>query len=204
MIDHNLTHLGLNENYEGEQIQPSERGNLRVPSTLRQFIIQANRAYSPSALEAAQDFDGLKLTYHTNNTLGNFMDDEEEVGSYFAVKFIIQPEDFAEFVAHNGDAFYDRVLELLSKSTARGVRGNRGAFLGEFNRENHADYGMVLVTQALISTTVFYNDYRATVGFPGTNAEVKDVVGSIYQTLVQEYPELKLEMSYDIIETCDC
>lgn len=192
MIDHNLAQFGLNENYAGEQVQPSEKGNLTVPSTLRQFIVQANRAYSQSALEAAQDNEGLHLQYHDG-------DIDHEV-PFFHLKLIAQPQgDLASFVANKGNDFFNFVLKTVGRSEVRFVRGNRAAFVGEFTKQVDPDFGEVMVSNILIGTSVFYNDYRVTTNFPASQNELEVVVGDIFTSITQAYPELKVEIEFNVV-----
>lgn len=198
MIDHNLSQLGLNETLEGEQVIPSEKGNLHVPCNLRQFIIQSNRNYSVDVLEFFEDNEGLHLKDHLDDV------DSDDITSidypFFHLKFVAQPEtSIHHFVSTQGDELFNFLLQTFGKSNIRFARGNRGAFVGRFTKETDPDYGDVIVSDILISTSIFYNDYRVTANYPVTQNELELVVGDIYQAINNQFPTLKVELTFNVV-----
>ena len=196
MIDHNLKQFDLTETADGEMVLPSEKGNLTVAANLRQFIIQARRNYSQTALSALEDNEGVQVTLHDPEG-----DEPDEVPMFFYVRLVVKPQgslkDFAN--SSEGDAFFDKALELAGNSNVRFKSGKRTAFVSAFNPVQDAALGEVLVSHILIGTTVFYNDYRATVNFPATEEEHTEVVGRFFNTLHDTFPSVDLEISYESV-----
>lgn len=193
MIDHNLTQFSLDESYDGEMIIPSEQGNINVPATLRQFIIQARRNYSENALTLLADTEDIKLTLNTPFST---------LAPYFYLKLIVKPsvalQQFAE--SEEGESFFNKVLELAGHSDVRFKSGKRSAFIGAFSPITDNTLGVVLVSNILISTTVFYNDYRATCHFPESEEDHTEVVSRFFNVLHAAFPHIDLEISYETIE----
>jgi hypothetical protein len=193
MIDHNLTQFGLDENLLGEANLPSEKGAINVSLNLRQFIILARRAYSALALDALSDSEGIKVR--------SADDADYNASPFFHIRLTVKSKnDLQEFAANEGEAFFERVLGLYSHSDIAGNRGQRLAFVGPFQVEDDAQKGEVLVSDALIGTSVFYNDYRVTVGYPSNDDDYLAVVGQIYHTLVAQYPDLEIEVTFNPVE----
>lgn len=195
MIDHNFAQYGIDEAYNGEAVLPSEKGNTHVTMALRQFVQLARRAYSANALELLEDSEGLKITEHQT------MDDSEfdEVQPFFHFTLTFRPKhgDLKSFVeSDEADAFYDRVLALVGRSTTRGVSGVRTAFVGEFNRKTTASGLDVMVSHVFVGTSVFFNDYRVTTNYPASQEEVDTILESIFTTLANEF-DVALEIAGD-------
>lgn len=194
MIDHNLKQLKMDEDYEGEQIIPSEKGNLTLPSTLRQFIIQS-RAYREETLELLKETDGLHLRKLYNNFNYSV--------PFFYISLIVRPNNGmtnGEFVEKYGNEFFDLLLNTIGRSEIRNNRGNRGSFVGEFFNFHDPDYGQVLKSHILIGTSVFYNDYRVTTNFPSSDNEMDYVLTEIYNIITRAFPQLDIEINHEIIE----
>lgn len=196
MIDHNLTQFGLDENLLGEANLPGEKGAANLSLNLRQFIILARRAYSAFSLEQLAENEGIKLRFASNA--------DSESSPFFHIRLTVKSSnDLQDFVQNEGEAFFERVLSLYSRSEIAGNRGNRVAFVGPFELENDAQKGEVLVSNGLIGTSVFYNDYRVTAGYPSTDNDFLEVVGGIYHELVAQYPGLEIEVTFNPIENED-
>lgn len=195
MINHAIPELDMKEDYAGEMVMPSEKGNVVVEATVRQFIIQARRAYSSTALQNMQHQEDLKLTL-----------EDDEAPAYFGLKIIVQPsEGVVNFVSNEekANSFFDTVASALGTSDTPRFRGNRAAFIGEFQRVQDSDKGEVLVSKSLVGTTVFYNDYRATIGFPNADMAMATAVESIYERMASAYPDMKIEVSWDYVPDDD-
>jgi hypothetical protein len=179
-------------------VLPSEKGNLTVAATLRQFIIQARRNYSANILENLEVEEGMTVTLH--NPENDFLD-TSEISPFFYVKLIVKPtvslKEFSE--SPEGNDLFDKVLELASNSNVRRLSGKRTAFVSAFNPVQDSSRGEVLETKILIGTSVFYNDYRVTANFPATEEEHTDVVGRFFNTLHETFPDLDLEVSYEMM-----
>lgn len=194
MIDHNFTQYGIDESYSGEAVLPSEKVNTHVTMALRQFVQLARRAYSANALELLQASEGLKLTEHQT------MDDEfDEVQPFFHFTLTFRPKsgDLKSFVeSEESDRFYDRVLALVGRSSTRGISGARTAFVGEFNRKVTPSGLEVMVSHVFVGTSVFFNDYRATINYPASQDEADKILESIFNTLTSEF-NVALEIAGD-------
>lgn len=195
MIDHNFTQYGIDEAYKGEVVLPSEKGNTHVTMPLRQFVQLARRAYSANALAYLEHDEGLKITEHQT------MDDNEfdEVEPFFHFSLTFRPnnvslKDFVE--SSEGDRLFDRILELVGRSSARGISGSRTAFVGEFNRKVTQSGTEVMVSQVFVGTSVFFNDYRVTTNYPASQDEADKILESIFNTLRQEF-DIALEIAGD-------
>lgn len=199
MIDHNLSQFSLNQDTEGEMVMPSEKGNLTVPCNLRQFIIQARRAYSASALENLVDSDDVKYTM--NSVSGNYPD-AQDVEPFFYVKLVAKPDvslqEFKDSVRAN--AFFETILALAGRSDTRYKSGNRTAFLSSFNKESDPNVGDVMVGHLLIGTSVFYNDYRVTVNYPSIDVEYTEVLKALFEGLNNSFPDVEVEVSYETLK----
>lgn len=199
MIDHNLSQFSLNQDTEGEMVMPSEKGNITVQCNLRQFIIQARRAYSAAALENLVDSEDIK---YTMNTVSGNYPVSDEVEPFFYVKLVAKPDvslkEFAQ--GSRADAFFEKVLELAGRSNTRYKSGNRTAFLSSFNKEVDPNVGEVMVGHLLIGTSVFYNDYRVTVNYPSVDVEYTEVLKSLFEGLSLTFPEVEMEVSYETLK----
>lgn len=192
MINHDVQPLGLVAADAGEIVLPSENESIKFEGTVRQFVILARRAYSEQALECLADSEGIKLQNY---------EDSVDVAPYFGLTLRVQPEgDLESFVEEQGDDFFDSVLKIVSKSNVRGVRGNRCAFVREFRAVNDAQYGKLLETKILVGTSVFFNDYRVTTGFPYDEESLDVATESIYNELCAQWGELKIDVTPEVIE----
>lgn len=198
MIDHNLPQFSLNETEQGEMVIPSEKGNITVQANVRQFIIQARRQYSATALANLVDSEDIKFSI--NN--GHSTNDLDEVAPFFYVKLIAKPDvALNSFVqSPEGDRFFDTVLALAGRSTTRFKSGVRTAFVSSFNKETDPDVGDVMVGHILIGTSVFYNDYRVTVNYPSVDEEYTETLKGIFEGLQVAFPNLDIEVSYETLD----
>ena len=195
MIDHNFTQYGIDESYSGEVVLPSEKGNKTIELSLRQFVQLARRAYSANTLELIQDSEGLKITEHQT------MDDNEfdEVQPFFHFTLTFRPKsvDLKTFIeSEEANRLFDRTLELVGRSSTRGVSGNRTAFVGEFNRQVTGNGLDVMVSHVFVGTSVFFNDYRVTTNYPASQDETDAILENIFNTLRNEF-DISLEIAGD-------
>jgi hypothetical protein len=178
MINHNIQSMNLDQFDEGEISLPSETKAETFHSNLRQFIILTRRAFNESALHDMAQTEGIKTSTH--NPHG-------DTEPYFGITLQVSPhfgkiEDFLEV---HGDTFFDSLTRISSTSVQRGVSGKRAAFVREFRRAS--SFNNTIETQLVLSTSVFYNDYRVTTGFPSTLSEIEDSARSIMERLHQEW-----------------
>jgi hypothetical protein len=194
MIDHNLQQFGLNGYNQGVQIQPSEHGNLFLQSTMQQFIVQAHRAYTFESLNSITDC-------HGNNELSIIPLDNEDIlhkVPYFYMKLIIQSNEFEDFFDDIED-FSDALHNIVSYSKISQMRGKRGAWVSEYDVDQNHKYGKVITYDILISTSIFYNDYRVTTNFPNSNLSMDMITDDIYKDILRQYPDLKVEIESIVI-----
>lgn len=192
---HDLDQFDMHSSDEGEMVIPSEVGNLSTPATLRQFMVLSSRLFSTESLEKNAS---IKLRYNPS------LDDDypTENPEFLYVNLLAKPNDIQAFTQQEGDKFFEKVLEIVGTSHLRGMRGKRGAFVGAFEKVTQG-YTEMISSKILLSTTVFFNDYRATVGYPYTEVEMQDVIGEIYSRLQQEYPLVQFELSYESLQEED-
>ena len=195
-MTHSITGLDLDENEHGEMVMPSEKGNFVTECTLRQFLIQAARNYSQEALER---IPGMKV--RANQTVENSdVFDDSERSELVVIDLMVQPEaSLQEFVDEKGDEFFDELMGVLGLCDLRGVRGQRAVFVTEF-KKTILDGGVeVLAAKILLSTSVFYNDYRVTVAYPHGQDELDAVVENIYNRISARFPEVKFEICGEFV-----
>lgn len=186
MINHSVQSMSLAEYDEGEVALPNEAGLVTFPSNLRQFILLTRRAYNEAALINLEHTEGINIRYHG----------EDEAAPYFGLNLKFKPvsDELEDFVEESGDDFFSSILRAAATSTKRGLSGERAAFVREFRRST-LDGVDVMETKILISTSVFFNDYRVTVGFPQTELELEDVTAAIFNQLRSQWgQDVKLEV----------
>ena len=195
-MTHSITGLDLDENERGEMVIPSEKGNVVTECTLRQFLIQASRNYSEEALER---IPGMKVRVNQTAEDNDLFGDSER-SELVIIELMVQPEaSLQEFVDEKGDEFFDELMGVLGLCDLRGVRGQRAAFVTEF-KKTILDGGFeVLVAKILLSTSVFYNDYRVTVAYPHGQDEIDTVVENIYNRISARFPEVKFEICGEFV-----
>jgi hypothetical protein len=178
MINHNIQLMNLDQFDEGEISLPSETKSESFASNLRQFIILTRRAYNESALNDMALTEGLKVAEYNS-----YSDNEP----YFGITLQVSPHfgRIEDFLEENGDTFFDSVTRIASTSVHRGVSGKRALFVREFRRASNLNN--TIETKLIISTSVFYNDYRVTTGFPSNLHEIEDSARSIMDRLHQEW-----------------
>lgn len=186
MSNHNLEKFEMYADNDGEMVIPSEVGNMKTECNLRQFLIMSERQYSEYALSVLDD---IKVRVNPSA--------EDDAPALLYVNFLMKPEgDLKDFIEEKGDEFFDSLLKIAGYSDIRGLRGNRGAFISYFQlvQEN----GMELwKSKILLSTSVFYNDYRVTTGFPFTDEECTAVLEDMYSKLSNQFPEIEFELSWE-------
>lgn len=197
-MTHCVDTLDLDENETGEMLIPSEVGNILAECKLRHFLIQNSRNYTKEALE---NISGMKIRVNQSvlEDVSNVFDVSNH-SELFLLDLLVQPEgDFHDFVEEKGDAFFEELMSVLGNCDLRGMRGKRGLFLTDFNKKT-LDCGLeVLAAKILISTSVFYNDYRVTVSFPYTQDELNLVVESIYNSISSKFSDMKFELSGEFL-----
>lgn len=181
MINHNIQSLDLDEQDRGEMVLPSEGNHPSFESNVRQFIILSRRLFSELALNSdlAEDNE-IKVRKHN--------DFENEYFPYFGLtlKFKYRDgdlDDMKDFVEEEGDEFFNAVIQTVRQSNMSRIRGNRAVFVREFNRVSDPILGDVMETKIVVSTSIFYNDYRVTTGFPSNTTELEQVTEDIFKTL---------------------
>lgn len=197
MINHNIPSMNLDQYDEGEISLPSETASAPFASNLRQFIILTRRAYNDSALIDMQTSEGIKLSAHSH-----------DCAPYFGITLKITSlmESIKDFTETCGDDFFLSLLRIVSSSTRRGVSGKRAVFVREFlpcvvsANDPLRLYGTpennTLETQIVISTSVFYNDYRVTTGFPADQQELNYDVQRMLSSLQDEWSnQLAIKMN---------
>lgn len=189
MANHNLEKFEMYADHEGEMVMPSEVGNMTTECNLRQFLIMSERQYSECAVSVIDDIK-VKLNPSVSQV-------QEEAPSLLYVNFLMKPEgDLKDFIEEKGDEFFESLLKIVGYCDIRGARGNRGAFVSYFQlvQEN----GMELwKSKILLSTSVFYNDYRVTTGFPFTDEECTSVLEDMYSKLSNKFSEIEFELSWE-------
>ena len=95
-----------------------------------------------------------------------------------------------------GDEFFDSLIKAVGYCDIRGVRGNRGAFVSNFElfQENGTE---MWKSKILLSTSVFYNDYRVTTCFPFTDQECTSVLEDMYGKLVSQFNDVEFELTWE-------
>ncbi len=181
MINHNIQLLELIEQDRGEMMLPSEDNHSSFETNVRQFIILSRRLFSELALNSdlAEDNE-IKVRKHN--------DFEDEYFPYFGLtlKFKYRDgdlDDMRDFVEEEGDEFFNALIQTVTQSNVRKIRGNRGAFVREFRRVSDPVLGDVMETKIVVSTSIFYNDYRVTTGFPSNTTELEQVTEDIFRTI---------------------
>ena len=186
MSNHNLEQFEMYADNEGEMVIPSEVGNMKNECNLRQFLIMSERQYSESAVSVVND---IKVRVNSSAQCHD--------PSLLYVNFLMKPEgDLKDFIEEKGDEFFDSLLKIAGYCDIRGVRGNRGAFVSYFQlvEENGLE---LWKSKILLSTSVFYNDYRVTTGFPFTDKECTSVLEDMYGKLNNEFPDVEFELSWE-------
>ncbi len=189
MINHNIQTMNLSATDDGEIVLPSEDGKITFKGNLRQFLVLTRRAFNESSIVSFSDKEEIKHTVHVNQL--------ELASPYFGLNLTFQPldEDIDDFVATYGDEFFESILNHIHMSEFRGVRGQRAAFVSSFSVVNDDKLGSVLKSKIVVSTSVFFNDYRVTTGFPGTEAELELVVEQIFNKIQDiRGDEIKFEL----------
>lgn len=178
MINHNIQSMNLDQFDEGEISLPSETKSETFHSNLRQFIILTRRAFNESALNEMAFAEGLNVAEHAPHV---------DTEPYFGITLQVSPHfgDIKDFLEVHGDTFFDSVTRIASTSVQRGVSGKRAVFVREFRRAS--SFGNTIETQLVLSTSIFYNDYRVTTGFPSNLSEIEDSATSIMNRLHQEW-----------------
>lgn len=190
MINHNIQAMNLDQFDEGEISLPSETKSESFTSNLRQFIILTRRAFNEPALNEIVFTEGMHVTEHKSHV---------DTEPYFGITLKACPHfgKIEDFVAEHGEIFYDSLLRIAGTSVQRGVSGKRAVFVREFRRAD--GLGNTIETKIVLSTSVFYNDYRVTTGFPSTTSEIEEAARSIMDRLSQEWGD-KIGFDLDIHE----
>ena len=121
-----------------------------------------------------------------------------------ALKFKPIADSIPDFIEENGDAFFDSIIGAVSVSSKRKMSGERACFVREFRIVEDDNFGEVLETKILVSTSIFFNDYRVTTGYPSTEIELDDeVTRLIFDKLSTEWCDqinLSIEASWNPYE----
>ena len=193
-MPHSIEHLNLSQDTVGEILIPGELKDMVAPeSHLRNFMLHVTRNYTSDILEHVP---GMRVALHSEDS---DVFGESSSADLVVVNLSFKPTGtLEEFVEESGDEFFDNLLKIVSYNDKRGLRGKRGVFVSEFARTNE-DGVDVLSAKILLSTTVFYNDYRATVGYPSNQDEVDEVVEDIYNRLTRMFSEMEFEASGELV-----
>ena len=183
-MKHEITEMQLYQHNEGTANFPSELGNYSSECNVRQFLLQCSRLYSKVAMFHQRDNFEVNLNHYSSN---------EIFGINIKFKPNMSLEDFVKKESDNENDFFKTLLQIISYSDMYRKRGNRAVFLTYFSRKN-VDGEDVLVAKAVVSTTIFYNDYRATLGFPSNEDEMNNCIENIYNKLCNNYPEFSFEL----------
>lgn len=195
-MTHSITGFDLDENERGEMVIPSEKDNIVAECNLRQFMIQATRNYSQDALER---IPGMKVRVNQSAEDDDIFD-ESERSELVLIDLMVQPEtSLQEFVDEKGDEFFDELMAVLGYCDLRGIRGKRAVFVTEFKKTILGAGVEVLAAKVVLSTSVFYNDYRVTVAYPYAQDELDTVVENIYNRISNRFPEMKFEASGEFV-----
>lgn len=187
MSNHNLEKFEMYADNDGEMVIPSEVGNMTTECTLRQFLIMSERQYCENAISVV---DNIKSKINPSV-------DSEESPALLYVNFLMKPQgDLKDFMEEEGDEFFDSLIKAVGYCDIRGVRGNRGAFVSNFElfQENGTE---MWKSKILLSTSVFYNDYRVTTGFPFTDQECTSVLEDMYGKLVNQFNDVEFELTWE-------
>jgi hypothetical protein len=122
--------------------------------------------------------EGIKVTEYNSYS---------DIEPYFGITLQVSPHfgKIEDFLEEHGETFFDSVTRITSTSVHRGVSGKRAAFIREFRRASANSN--TIETKLVISTSIFYNDYRVTTGFPSNLNEIEDSARSIMNRLHQEW-----------------
>lgn len=195
MNNHSIENMNLDETTQGEMVIPSEKKNLIVECSLRHFMIQSKRNYTVNALN---EIDDMKVRVHENTD--DIFDSFDQFPEMVAISLHVKPDtSFEDFVDEKGDDFFEQLMSVVGYCDIRGIRGNRAAFITEFEKETiHGDIE-VLSAKIILSTSTFYNDYRVTVGFPSNQDELDSVVENIHNRISNRFPEMQFETSGEFV-----
>jgi len=185
MINHDIQSMNLDQYDEGEISLPSETQQSSFASNLRQFIILTRRAFNESALQEMADTEGLKVSSHLNVV----------AEPYFGLTLKVTPHrgDIKDFVAEQGEIFFDSLMRVVSTSTHRGISGKRAAFVRALTRDHSSTN--TIETKIVVSTSIFFNDYRVTTGFPCDSQELDSVAVDIMHRLSNDWGHL---LAFDV------
>jgi len=189
MINHNIPSMDLAASNHGEIALPSEDGKITFGGNLRQFLVLTRRAFNENAIVDFADKEEIKHTVHDNQL--------ELASPYFGLTLKFQPleKNIDDFVAAVGDEFFEFILNTVNTSQVRKFRGQRAVFMSSFNVSEDDKLGLVLESKIIVSTSVFFNDYRVTTSFPGTETELELVVEQIFNKIKDVWGnEIKFEL----------
>ena len=198
MNNDKLADYGIDENYRGEVVLPSENGNTHVKMSFRQFEQLAQRAYSAKSLNAIADTDGLKIQSRPPVCDTPF----EDISPIFHITLTFCPKniDFETFVSSSeSDRLYDRLLQWagnVSPGYSGRLSGARTAFVGEFNRRISNSGRDVMTSHIFVGTSIFYNDYRLSTNYPCSPEEVAIMLGGLFNDLAHEF-DIAIEITSD-------
>ncbi len=171
-MQHEITAANLFGHTSGFVRLPSETGQINTEMNFRDFMLLNQRLYCSEAIENNPNWD-IKTTEHSELDI---MDSTSLMVFDVAISF--EDHDIHEFKeSKDGETFFDELLMVASKSEKRGVRGKRAAMLTQFELKQNDKGEDELQAKLIISKTVWYNDYRATLNYPDVDnpMEVKDL-----------------------------
>lgn len=201
MISHSLKTLNLNENLQGKLIFPYEKENFKIQSTLRNFIVTAYRSYTHDTLKASslqtksvvkdhsEQFNEQALQHATYLNCHH----SSEV-PFFYVKIVIKSEDVLSVLQDYSDSLSESLEEVLGYCNVMKLRGKRLAFLSDFEVGYNTEFGRFISFHALVSKSIFYNDYRVTTNFPFYFEDYEIVKQDILNRIENFFPELSFEV----------
>lgn len=190
MIEHTVHKVNLNDpEMFGKMLIVSENFIKPFECNLRQFIIQNRRNYSSWALEALAEEEQLHHSPHSSVE-----------APYFHIRLILQPPgDLQDFLDEHEESLLQNLFDFIGYSSYRGISGKRSVFVSDFDIDYDMTKGNVIVSDILVGTSVFFNDYRVTSGFPANDSEAHEVVGHIYKKIAQNWPQLKIETTFNLL-----
>lgn len=191
-----FSQFGLPRHAFGTISLPCEDDPIVVEGSLRQFLIQANRGYSKDALLAAAE-NKLKL-----RGFDSLREEDDGVNPFFYAKLSFFGADFDPYAVSIGSSHFENdngiqeITSLCSNSHRRNARGGRIAFVSRPEVEIAPGFGQVISCRALIGTTVFYNDFRASY-LSNDDDEIESAATEIHEGFLRSFPRAKLSIDFE-------
>lgn len=175
-MQHEITAANLFAHTSGFVRLPSETGTISTEMNFRDFMLLNQRLYCSEAIENNENWD-IKTSNHSELDI---MDSTSLM--VFDVNVLLDGTDIDSFKASDdAEKFFDELLLVSSRSDKRGVRGNRATMLTQFEAGQNSQGEDILQAKLIISKTVWFNDYRATLNYPDIDdpMQVREVENEI-------------------------